>query len=342
LIYHRFDPSHVDRILTSRPIVAGRDYFRLRLAEMFLAKQVQGARSWYPAVHSVVRCSFGDQLVEIPNIADATRVGALQQSAQGDVVARNFVLVPTMPFAGGTVELSAGLIALQGQNYVESFVKTLGNFASLLNVPQLSTVLSLAQPVAGAMQDLLSGGAGSLHLGLHDAFSSNELQEGYFAVIRAPQHKLAVSNLWVVNDELHEGSGLGVGAHKPYVEEDHLLFRFEIFEERDDWEQLRAIQEPFLEAMDSLAESPEKATFLLRRAQARAIRAPELTRADRTRVVTALGAQFAEAQRAYSGLGLVPADPPTLDRVMRRAMTVDQAIDRGDATFDDILLAPGP
>jgi hypothetical protein len=60
LTYVRFDPSHVDRKLNTQPIQAGKHYFRLRLAELFLTKQVQAGKNWYPAVHSLVQLNFGN------------------------------------------------------------------------------------------------------------------------------------------------------------------------------------------------------------------------------------------------------------------------------------------
>src|SRR3954452_21920379 len=61
------EPSQTDNHPQPVALEAGKTYFRLRVCQMYLSKEVQAARSWYPAVHSLVRFQFGDQpAVEIP------------------------------------------------------------------------------------------------------------------------------------------------------------------------------------------------------------------------------------------------------------------------------------
>jgi hypothetical protein len=171
LTYTRIDASHVDRPLPEQTLQAGVHYIRLRLASMFLKKETRWCSSWYPAVHSIVRFNFGDRTIEVPNIADVTRLG-MKATDRGDVIARNFLLTPTVPFNGGTVSLSAGLFALQGQNYLARMLKVLSNFAGALNVAQLSLALNVVQPLVLGIQDLLGPESGHMHLSLHDSFSA--------------------------------------------------------------------------------------------------------------------------------------------------------------------------
>ncbi len=215
LVSWRVYPTHVNRQLMDQHAEVGKHYFRLRLTEMFLKKQVQFGSTWYPAVHSLVRCKFNNQVQDIPNVADSTRIG-MQQNPQGDVIARNFMLTPTLPFSGDVVTLDAGLIALLGQNHLNKFVGVLSNFARLLMVSQFSLALNIAQPLLSGLQDLFGTDASNMHLSFHDAYSAEELKEGYIAVIRAPHDQVDTGTLWVVEDELCEGTGLSVGQHKPY------------------------------------------------------------------------------------------------------------------------------
>ncbi len=337
LIYHHIDPNHVDRQLGDYTIEAGRHYFRLWLAEMFLQKQVQWATIWYPAVHALVRCEFGNQVMEIPNIADSTRMG-MQQSGQGDVIVRNFLLTPTLPFNGGSVTLDAGLMAIKGQNYLNDFIKVLGNFAGLLSVPQLSSVIQVAQPLVNGIQDLFNAGKDHLHLGLHETFVADTVKPGYIAVIRAAQQAVDISKLWVLNDQLREGRGPNITQNVPFEQFDYILFRTEIFEKRDDWEKLTSIQEPFQEAIKALGDFDERrAQFLLQRALVQAKLAPELTKADRRRVVDELKKQFSYDKEDLGTSGLVGKDVPTLSEIMEHAMPVHLALELGEPTFDEIF-----
>ena len=337
LTYLPIDPSHVDRQIDATPLQAGRHYFRLRLVEMFLQKQVAWFTTWYPAVHSLVGCTFGNQRREIPYIADSTRVG-MQQNQQGDVIARNFILTPTLPFNGGTVDLDAGLMAIQGQNNLNKFIGVLGNFAGILAVPQLSAVLGIAQPLANGMQELFGVSGNQFHLGVHQSYAAEDLKPGYIALIRAPQSQVETGKLWVVNDELREGRGKGEGEHEAFQRADHMLLRIEGFEERDDWDSLTTIQEPFLEARRALKDfDDQKAQFHLRTALVRALEAPELTTADRRRVVTALKERFEQDKQDLGVAGLVGDGTLTLAGVMERAMPVDAALQERKPSYAEVF-----
>ena len=313
------DPARVDRQLNPAPLQAGLHYVRLWLAEMHLKDEVKWMQTLQPVVHSLARFDFGDRPVEVPNVADPSRLGA--QSVQSSaVIARNFQLTPTLPFNGGTFTLEAGLLALPGgDNYLKSFLDVMGKFAGLLNVPQLSAALSVAQPLALGLQQLLGPGGGKMHLGFRESFTGGGISDGYLAAVRAPERD--VPPLYVVNGQLRTGSGLGAGQHRPLEGFDYMLFRVEVFDRRDDWEQLASIQEPFQEAVRDLADmSEERAVFNLRRAMLRARLSPELTSTDRGRVVEALRQKFTEAQAGFGGKsGLTGGGPVTLAHAMTYA-----------------------
>lgn len=104
LVYHPIDAAtRSDRPADGHRLEAGRHYFRLRIADMFLQRRVQWLSRVYPAVHSLVRFQFGSRTVEIPSVADASQVG-MQRTDRGEVIARNFVLTPPMPYNGGTID----------------------------------------------------------------------------------------------------------------------------------------------------------------------------------------------------------------------------------------------
>src|SRR5690349_11221457 len=84
-VYQRIDRSRSrGQAVGDQKAQAGLHYFRLWLSEMFLSKQVAWFQSLYPAVYSLSRLNFGSQpSVEIPNIADATRLGINPSGGQG-------------------------------------------------------------------------------------------------------------------------------------------------------------------------------------------------------------------------------------------------------------------
>jgi len=339
------DPAHVDRKPPPTEAIADEHYFRLTLVQMFLRKERKFLRDFYPAVHSLVQCQFAGRVVEVPNVADASRLLA-DQDAQGHVVARNFTLVPLMPFKGGEVKVIAGLFSVPGQDMLKDFLVAMSGFAELLAVPQLSTALSIATPLASGVQTLFAG-QGGMHLGFHDTFvgaggAGNVLTQAHTAVIRAPAGAVDTGRLYVAGDRLCTGTGLGPGQHQPFETHDFMLLRLEVRPERDDWRQLNAIAEPFHEAVDALGEGQaEQAETHFRRAIVAAIKAPELTKVDRRRVVDLLNTDFKEAKTDLGFSNLVGAEKgyDLQKRMSTGAMSFDQARALGEPTLDEVFHA---
>lgn len=336
-VYFPIYSERTDRTLSNEVLTSGKHYFRLTLAEMFLQKTVDYGQKRYPAVHSLVQLAFGDAVVELPNIADTSRIGGKDHGSLNAIIARNYVLTPTLPFKGGTITLEAGLIEVMGENYLNSFIKVLGDFAGLLAVPQVSAVLNVVQPLSQGIQQLLGLGKGDVKLSVHDTFSAgNPLRECYLVAVADPN--VDRSKLWVVADQLCEGRGLGPGQHKPYVGSDHMVFRFEVLTSRDDWQGLTAIDKPFREALRYMSEGNTTAAEAeIRRAVLAAFDAPELTEAQKDIVVTELRARYKARAAALGGAG-VAAEEETLAEVMRNpALSVDEALARGRLTLDEAL-----
>ncbi len=337
-VYKRIDPKNVDQQFDQTPLEAGRHYIRLRLAEMFLTKEVVAAKAWIPAVNSLIRLDFAKKQVEVPNIADLEHMG-LKQTNSGDFIIKNFMLTPAMPFSGGTVSVSASLMAFETKNYLNSFIGVLGSFAGLLAVPQLSTVLNIAQPLANGIQELFGAGNGHLHLGLYEAFSAGEIKNGYIAAIRATEKQVDPSSLEIVQGELREPDGGNPGTMKPFTRFDYMLFRVEIFEERDDWAMLSYLDEPFQQAIDAVQEGDEtKADLLIKTAVRQALRAPDLTEADRARVVAKLKEKYRQAKDSLKISGLVESkNEYTLAAAMKKPMPVKLALDQGVPTLEEAI-----
>jgi hypothetical protein len=317
---------------TGAPCQAGLHYFRLWLAEMRLALDQSWFTTRHPAVHSLVRVRFGDEDVEVPRLSGPMTLGGLDQAHLGAVVHLDHPLTPLLPYNGGVVELSAGLVALEGAKVLGEFVKAIDAVTQVLVQPPLSTAVAAIGPVTSAVQTLLGAGAGRQHLGVHLAYAGDQLPRalhaGYVAVIRREAAQLAVHDLSVQQGMLRLRGAALTGA-------DYMLFRIERLTERDDWDSLASIAAPFRDALTALSHgNGTVADALVRRAMLEAWTSPDLTRADRTRVCSELKRNFQDARNLGLGLehatttladamaGAVPvaliaqAQPPTLDALL--------------------------
>lgn len=130
---------------------------------------------------------------------------------------------------------------------------------------------------------------------LYESFSAGEIRNGYIAAIRATEKQVDPAGLRVVEKELREADG--AGGTRPFTQFDYMLFRVEIFEERDDWEALSYIDEPCQQAIDALqSDDDKKADLFIKTALRRAMSAPDLTEADRRRVVDKLKERYKAAR----------------------------------------------
>lgn len=318
-------------------LVEGRDYFRLWLTEMSLKRDRDWFKTWHPAVQSLVRFQFGTELAEVPNIVGEQSLQNVDSAHLDRAIMLNYPLTSLMPFSGGVVELTAALLAMQGQDFVKRFIGVMTNFAALVAVPQLSAALALAGPVASGIEELFSGSDGEMHLGLHQAFThqgggGSELRPGYLVAALATEAELDPGTLWVVNDRLRRGPSAAQST--PLTGYAYLLLRIQKETVRDDWEGLTAIMTPFGTAIESLgAGETERADSYYRTAIAAAISSPDLTQADRRRVAEVLKQRFAEAKDL--GLGGVTAWSSLTDDIA--AIPVGEALAQGEPELAEFL-----
>lgn len=333
-----FKIETADVPLNPEPLEAHRHYVRLRLACMFLKYQQTWFQAWFPAVQSFVRFQFGDGTAEIPNVADAKRV-KLEPSTGADLIVKNVPLTPTVPFNGGLLEVSASLLAIKGVNGLEKFIGVLNGFAEVLQTPQLSAALKIADPLVEGLQVLLNSAYDHLHLGYFNSFSAGQLRDGYIAVLRSPEAHTDKNRISVVDDELRirtEGA-----ESKPFTECDYMLLRTEVFDTRDDFESLTSISQPWQEVLEAFssqgADSDKLAAARFRVVLLRLNQARELTRSDRVRIGKELLAQFQQLKEQFSVSGAVGDTLPNLAEVAKRASPPSLVANEREPSVEELL-----
>ncbi len=306
------------------PINAGEAYCRLWLVEMRLARDVDWFRERYPVVHAAIRFNHGGKSVTIPYLAEPGHLQELSKENLNKVIQCNYPLTPLFPFNDGLVELQAGLFSMVNSDPIGKFIKTMGRFSELLPVPELSTVVKLAEPVYRGIEDLIGAGEGQLELGYQQTFSAaggggdNDLKPGYFVAILAEENQINPDTLCVVNDSLKVGSPgktkVFVRDGKPLEGYSYMLFRIEK-RAAQDWESLTQIKELVYQAQDAVfdGEYSKVKSFLLPAIKATIFRSPDLIKADRRNMVLKIYAHLREI-----GLQGVTVQKRSLYSIMQR------------------------
>jgi hypothetical protein len=306
------------------PLVPYQSYVRFWLSEMFLTKNVSWFREWCPAVHASVQLNYGGQ----PSVR-FDKVASLPEELQAKGVVLNFGLTELMPYNGGTVEMTAGLLAIPMKQspYVTTAIKVISDFASLV-APPLGTALAISKKVATGIEQFMNVSGGQVHLGMHQSFNSeggggaNNLKPGYIAVILASYNQVEEDRLIVRGDRLWYNYN---GDNKPFEGYDYMLFRVEGRKERDDW-RLKDIQEPTDNAVQAwLKGNEEEAKAFTVTALTAAYRSADLAVHDRRRVIQAINAELQQIQD--QGLGLQQDENSDLNFMMdRQAIEINKAL----------------
>lgn len=284
--------NRVDAAYDSTPIKAGEAYCRIWLADIHLERDVEWFKKRYPVVHAAVRFHHGNEVVTIPYIAEPGHLRSLGTGDVGTVIQSNYPITPLFPFNQGLVELQAGLFSMVSDDPVAKFIKVMGRFSELLPVPELSSVVKLAQPIYQGIEELLDIGDRQLELVYQQAFTDasggggNLLRPGYFAVILAEEHQFNSDTLCVVSDRLQVGSPgptkMFLRDSKPLTGYSYMLFRIEK-KTQQDWESLTKIKELVYLAQDAVyAQKYEevKAT-LIPAIRTSILRSPDIAKSDR-------------------------------------------------------------
>jgi hypothetical protein len=279
------EAGQVDRGAEAKPIAEGTAYLRLWLVEMCLAHGTDWFQKRYPVVYTETTYRYGGKTVTVPFIAGIDYFSRLTDRNLEKVVSKSFEVTPPFPFAAGTVGFKAGLFSMQASNPVGAFVQTLGEFAKLLPVPELSTVVDVADKINSGVQRLFDAGESRMELGYQQTFApagsngANELRPGYFAVVLGTAKDFADKDLRVIGDVLHLAPG---GANpQPLSGYNYMLFRLERRAEQD-WETLTAIKELVERAQDALQKGEQdEAKQVLAAVRIAILRSPDVVKADR-------------------------------------------------------------
>lgn len=301
-VLQQIPKDRVDRGYDDAPVAADRAYLRIWLVEMMLSRSTEWFKTYQPAVHALVKLKFADQLVELARVA----APAKDKFAGDQAVLQNYPLLDLVPFRGGTVELDAALVAIEGDDRLGKAITAISGFAGLLSAP-LSGALAVATKVKEGA-DLLFDEDGRVQLAYHNTLGgeggANALVPGYVAVVLADATKLAGASLSVVGDRLHAGGA-------PLTGYDHMLLRVEAVPRRDDLHHFTDIEQLRDRAIAAFVRgSNDEGENAFRAALAQVATHPELINADRRALVQALREDVAAYRDAAHGATPLPDSAP--------------------------------
>jgi len=279
---------------------------------------------------SASRCSSSKRtgISQNSRVAGAENLKNISKDNLDKAVNQDMDLTTLIPFNGGTVNIAAALLSMQGNNDVERLIGVMSDFSKKFAFAQLSGVLDVASPLAAGVGALVGATNGNMVTALDRTFSGvadaeNALRAGYLVTIAADEGTLDKTKLWVKAGQLHFGNSSENSERLTGYS--YMLFRLECADTRDDFDSLSAIQDPLNSAVDMLTLGQvAPAEEFLKKAIAAAMKARELTvKVDRRRVIEELKRRFNEA-KSDLGQGAFRADKQV--RSLKQLMTSRDAI----------------
>ena len=312
---------------SAEPLRANRDYVRIWLADLFLARSRRWFTDHFPAVHAtVVLERAGWERVEL---ATLVRPPA-DELAPG--VSLNHPLTPLLPYRGGVVRVQGGLLVVEGDDVLATALDVVQELSALV-VPGIGAALGVAERVTGGVKRLVGAGGQAVlrgDVGFGGDGGGQELRRGHIAVVSAPAGRFGAGELGVA------GGRLSVGG-RPLAGHDYMLFRIEASDERDDW-RFPEIEDLLGRARTARAHRDQPAFEAFRNAAMEvAARSPDLSDPDRRRVPLAIKAALDEEAGAGAGAESGGAPAGLGELVATHAASLDAAALAPDLTLEQML-----
>jgi hypothetical protein len=292
-------PEEQRKKLSGLAAVAETHYVQLLVTRMMLANGQVWFSKRYPSVYSIVETRYGDNSLELSNVAGPKKLGDLKPASLDKSLIVNQPLTGKLPFRGGSLGLTCGLVSLEAANLLQSFLDVVGNFAGKLAQPEISAVIDLAGPVANAVQELFTGGKAKTELYYSNNFSGDNpasaLESGFILLSDHPSGTFDRSQVWVIQGEPRIGPS--AAAAKPIQGHNYMLLQLKVTPDRDDWSSLRAIDKPLDLALSHKIAGKIADAEAARTAAIQAVyTSDDLTRTDRVRIAAAIRDLYEKAE----------------------------------------------
>ncbi len=313
-------------------LVPDRTYVGLWLSHGFLAHDAEWFKHRYPVVHAVAGFRGPQGPVSV------TKLARPAEGMLGPGVWVDYEVTGLVPYRGGSVELEAGLDALEGSSIARAAVDVLAGLSALV-APPLSAATAVAGAVGDGVEKLLAAAGDDVVLGLHETFAEpgggggHALAPGYLAVVKAESGKLDPDELGVEDSRLCIEEG---GRLVPLEGHSYLLFRVEAREERTDWRFPR-IEELLGKAVDAHLAGEEDAFAGYRAAVlSEVLKSPGLTSPDRFRIARAVAEELQRIAEV-PGHGAIAGETPTFESIAGAAAPLGDPAATGSISLEELL-----
>jgi hypothetical protein len=213
----------------SQPILADQSYIKIFLRSMRIVDVRKGLKKFYGVVHSFISLPHLEKTAEFQVITTPKELMNIDASNVDRVLQFNKVLVDSVPYRGGGVEIELGLFSIQSVDLTDSFLEVLEGMADAAGVSFVSTAMPFVGPLRKGI-NLLFGNTNSSILEVGVATTMDKPSTGYFVIMRAPKGEVDLSEY-----ELDQAYRLVDKQGKTIEKYPYMVFSVEAGPDREKW-----------------------------------------------------------------------------------------------------------
>jgi hypothetical protein len=295
---HIEDPSY-----GTAGIAKDKDYFRVRLSEMFLKDKTNYINGFIPMAVALNVFSYGGSQCTVPVLVGNQVLSTIDKYVKNETVEfRNVPIIGPVPHTGDDFSLFIGLYRVSVENLSKSLFGVIEKLVGAFNLANLSSYLGIAKHIGDGLVDLIGLKEVEMRLGIMDTFGSgaNTLRDRYLLCVNAPEHEVNSDRLWVKNGRLYEGDS--IESNTVYNSHDYCLVRIERLETRPDITSL-PFHQLFEESKAKIWDgNPPEAERLFLTLMRQLTNSPDLTVEDRGTLMETYLANYQQEKENYAGI----------------------------------------
>lgn len=284
-------------------IVKDKDYFRVRLCEMFLKDKNNYINDYIPMAVALNMFGYGGSQCTVPVLVGNQLLSAIEKYVKDEAIEfRNVPVIGPIPHTGEDFSLFIGLYRVAVGSLAKSLFGVINNLVGVFDLANLSSYLGIAERIGGGLADLIGLHQVEMRLGIMDTFGSgtNTLRDRYLLSVNASEKEVDPDRLWVKDGRLFEGDA--IGSDTAYSRHDYCLVRIERLETHPGITTL-PFHQVFVECKAKIWEgnSPEAERLFLTLMR-QLTNAPDLTVGDRGTLMETYLANYQQEKENYAGI----------------------------------------
>jgi hypothetical protein len=255
-------------------------YLNIFLRSARIVNVRTGLRRFYGAVHSCVSVKHRSQGTSKFNVfTTPNELKNIDSSHMDRVVQGRVRLLGPVPYAGGDLEMQAGLFSVAAADLAAPYLALLETLSNAAGVSFISTALPFAKPIMEGVKLLTESDKDSLEIGISETQATP--QQGYRVVMRAPKDAVSLADLRMDHSDCRLLDRNG----KPIADYPYIVFESRGEEQRSDWFAIPELGKAYGSLQEAvLANNRKDADAALDRFRRVALTCNDLTPGDADRV----------------------------------------------------------